>query len=183
MPKFTVEFEAPNATEFLRVLADFLDIPLSPTVTTRLIEPAGDRFPDDTDTAEVEAPVPNGDGSKRGRGRPKKTTVTPVEAREQNPAANSKPETAETPKPVSQTAQQLAASVAPAPTDLPSLDVLKAAITTAVRQAQKGEGDPAILGLLPGFKTETGLPFVMNAQEEHRPALFNLIKQAGLTLG
>jgi hypothetical protein len=72
------------------------------------------------------------------------------------------------------------ATPAPAARTMPPLDVLKQAVTTAVRAAQKSEGPKTILEMLPLFKKETGLDFVMNAQEEHREALFELVEAAGL---
>jgi hypothetical protein len=68
----------------------------------------------------------------------------------------------------------------PVPAAMPALEVLKQAVTVAVRAAQKNGGPRKILELLPDFKTETGLDFVMNAKEEHRPALFGLVQAAGL---
>jgi hypothetical protein len=68
----------------------------------------------------------------------------------------------------------------PPPPDLPPLDTLKAIVTNAVRLAQKGEGSKKILDLLPTFKDTTGLAFVMNALDEHRPALYDLVQAAGL---
>jgi hypothetical protein len=68
----------------------------------------------------------------------------------------------------------------PPPVDLPPLDTLKSVVTAAVRLAQKGEGSKVILDLLPGFKDATGLQFVMNADEKHRPALYDLVQAAGL---
>jgi hypothetical protein len=70
----------------------------------------------------------------------------------------------------------------PAPAiELPQLDALKQVVTVAVRQAQKGEGSRTILELLPAFKAKTGLAFVMEAQDQHRPALFELVQAAGLS--
>ena len=66
------------------------------------------------------------------------------------------------------------------PPDLPPLDTLKSVVTAAVRLAQKGEGSRAILDLLPGFKDATGLAFVMNAEDKHRAALYDLVQAAGL---
>jgi hypothetical protein len=63
---------------------------------------------------------------------------------------------------------------------MPTLDALKALVTQAVRGAQKKEGPGKILELLPAFKAKTGLDFVMNAKEEHRPALNALVVEAGL---
>jgi hypothetical protein len=71
---------------------------------------------------------------------------------------------------------------APAPParELPALETLKAVITTAVRLAQKGEGSKKILELLPAFKDATGLDFVMNAEDRHRAALYDLVSAADL---
>ena len=66
--------------------------------------------------------------------------------------------------------------------ELPSLEALKAVVTAAVRAAQKKEGPTTILDLLPAFKAKTKLDFVMNAKDEHRPALAELIEGAGLAL-
>lgn len=68
----------------------------------------------------------------------------------------------------------------PPPPDLPPLDALKAVVTAAVRLAQKGEGSRKIIDLLPGFKDATGLDFVMNAEDKHRGALYDLVQAAGL---
>jgi hypothetical protein len=74
-----------------------------------------------------------------------------------------------------------AAPPAPAPpVNLPPLDALKAVVTNHVRLAQKGEGSKKILDLLPGFKDRTGLTFVMNAEDKHRAALYDLVQAAGL---
>jgi hypothetical protein len=73
-----------------------------------------------------------------------------------------------------------AAPPPPPPVDLPPLDTLKSVVTAAVRLAQKGEGSKAILDLLPGFKDATGLAFVMNAEDKHRAALYDLVQAAGL---
>ena len=80
---------------------------------------------------------------------------------------------------VSPAPSQAALPAAP-PVDLPPLDTLKAVVTSAVRLAQKGEGSNKILDLLPGFKDTTGLTFVMNAEDKHRGALYDLIQAAGL---
>jgi hypothetical protein len=68
------------------------------------------------------------------------------------------------------------------PIDMPPLEVLKQAVTVAVRAAQKNGGPKKILELLPEFKTETGLDFVMNSTEAHRAALYGLVKAAGLNV-
>jgi hypothetical protein len=71
-------------------------------------------------------------------------------------------------------------AAAAAAADLPPLDTLKAVVTNAVRLAQKGEGSKKILDLLPAFKDTTGLAFVMNADDTHRAALYDLVQAAGL---
>jgi len=63
-----------------------------------------------------------------------------------------------------------------------ALQMLKDRITTAARQAMKGEGDKAILNLLPAFRDATGLDFVMNATEAHIPALIELATAAKVPL-
>ena len=64
--------------------------------------------------------------------------------------------------------------------DIPSLDAIMQALIAAVRLAQKGEGPRKILDLLPAFKDSSGLDFVMQATEEHREALFDLLQDAGI---
>ena len=51
---------------------------------------------------------------------------------------------------------------------------------SAVRLAQKGEGPRKIFDLLPAFKDSSGLDFIMEATEEHREALFDLLQDAGI---
>ena len=64
--------------------------------------------------------------------------------------------------------------------DIPSLDAIMQALIPAVRLAQRGEGPRKILDLLPAFKDSSGLDFVMQATEEHREALFDLLQDAGI---
>jgi hypothetical protein len=63
---------------------------------------------------------------------------------------------------------------------MPALEVLKQAVTVAVRAAQKNGGPKKILELLPDFKQNTNVDFIMNCREEHRAALYNLVQAAGL---
>ena len=89
------------------------------------------------------------------------------------------------PEPQPPVVVQAPAAPAPEPEperELPSLEALKAVVTAAVRAAQKKEGPTTILDLLPAFKVKTKLDFVMNAKDEHRPALAELIEGAGLAL-
>jgi hypothetical protein len=62
------------------------------------------------------------------------------------------------------------------------VDILKQAITRAVRAAQKKEGPIKILELLPAFKAKTGLQFVNDADDKHQAALFELVEDAALEL-
>jgi hypothetical protein len=109
----------------------------------------------------------------KGNGAEPEPAPEPAPKRARAPRA---PRVSVAPPPVSP-----APAVAPAPpVDLPPLDTLKAIVTNAVRLAQKGEGSKKILDLLPTFKDTTGLAFVMNALDEHRPALYDLVQAAGL---
>ena len=96
-------------------------------------------------------------------------------------ARNIPPPVAPEPRPAVPEPQPPVAQTSAAPErELPSLEALKAIVTAAVRAAQKGEGSKAILDLLPDFKAKTKTDFVMNAKEEHRPALANLLEAAGI---
>jgi hypothetical protein len=64
--------------------------------------------------------------------------------------------------------------------DIPSLDAIMQALIPAVRLAQSGKGPTKILDLLPAFKDSSGLDFVMQATEEHRKALLDLLQDAGI---
>ena len=102
-------------------------------------------------------------------------------------ARNIPPPAAPEPTPKVPEPQPPVIAQAPAPEpeperELPSLEALKAVVTAAVRAAQKKEGPTTILDLLPDFKAKTKLDFVMNAKDEHRPALADLIEGAGLAL-
>ena len=102
-------------------------------------------------------------------------------------ARNIPPPAAPEPTPKVPEPQPPVIAQAPAPEpeperELPSLEALKAVVTAAVRAAQKKEGPTTILDLLPAFKSKTKLDFVMNAKDEHRPALAELIEGAGLAL-
>jgi hypothetical protein len=99
----------------------------------------------------------------------------PKKATRAKPSATKAP----TPEPDDEPEVLPPAPMPPAP-HMPTLEVLKQAVTVAVRAAQKNGGPKKILELLPDFKSETGLDFVMNAKEEHRPALFGLVRAAGL---
>jgi len=105
---------------------------------------------------------------------------------EPEPASESAPKRARAPRaprvPVAPPPVSPAPAVAPAPPvdDPPPLNTLVSVVTTGVRLAQKGEGSKKILDLLPGFKDATGLTFVMNAEDKHRTALYDLCVAAGL---
>jgi hypothetical protein len=64
---------------------------------------------------------------------------------------------------------------------LPDLETLKGLVVNAVKSARAG-GDGAILSFLPTFKKATKLPFVMEAKDEHRAALLDLLTKAGIAV-
>jgi hypothetical protein len=64
---------------------------------------------------------------------------------------------------------------------LPDLETLKGLVVNAVKSARAG-GDGAILTFLPAFKKTTKLPFVMEAKDEHRAALLDLLTKAGIAV-
>lgn len=102
------------------------------------------------------------------------------------------PESAPSPAPAKKTRGSRAAPPPIAPSEppppptpaieYPPLDTLKSIVTDAVRKAQKGEGPKAILELLPKFKDTTGLAFVMEAEDKHRAALYDLVVTADLSI-
>jgi hypothetical protein len=179
MSKISVVFEAETPDKLLQLVLNYalqnkkppswLGQPLDPEAQQAEAE-AREQL-DAEDAAEDEArhakgngadpepePTPAPEPAKRARA-PRAPRVSPV------PAA---------PAPAA------AAAPTPPPVDLPPLDTLKSVVTAAVRLAQKGEGSKAILDLLPGFKDATGLQFVMNAEDKHRAALYDLVQAAGL---
>lgn len=102
----------------------------------------------------------------------KGATKTPPPAPPVAAAPEPEPEPVPTPAP-----EPTAAPVG----ETPSLETLKALVTQAVLAARKGNGaEHKITNLLPGFKTKTGLNFVMEAKEEHKAALHDLVIEAGL---
>jgi hypothetical protein len=106
---------------------------------------------------------------KPKRGRPAKPAPAP------DPKLP-EPEQAPAPEPAPTVNALVAAN------DAARLQFLKDAITTTARAAMNGKGDKKILDLLPAFREATGLDFVMNAREEHIPALVQLAEQAGVPL-
>ena len=140
-----------------------LDYPAQPSTSLT-------NFPDDVEASPAPEPDPIPEPApkppKPTSRKPRSTqTVTP-------PAPEPEPEPAPEPEPELE-------PEAPA-RDLPTVEVLKAIVTQAVRLAQKKEGPAKILELLPEFKKATGLGFVMEAEEKHRAALADLIDAAGL---
>ena len=128
---------------------------------------------------EPEAPEPAPAPRSHKKARSASPAPTPPEL-EPEPAPA--PKVPEPQPPVAQapaTAIPVAQAAAPE-RELPSLEALKAVVTAAVRAAQKKEGPTTILDLLPAFKTRTKLDFVMNSQEQHRQALYDLVTQAGV---
>ena len=130
-------------------------------------------FPDNADLPEPEAVVPDDPDAVAPP-----TAAPPVAPRRSHKKANS----AQAPAPA--TAPEPAPEPLPEPTtrEIPPLDVLKSAVTKAVRAAQKNEGNKKVLDLLPGFKQKTGLDFIMSAENKHRVDLFDLIEAAGIEL-
>ena len=106
----------------------------------------------------------------------------PKKARNASPAPTPPEPAPSVPEPQPPVVAQVPAAPAPQERELPSLEALKAVVTAAVRAAQKKEGPTTILDLLPDFKAKTKLNFVMEAKDEHRPALADLIENAGLAL-
>jgi hypothetical protein len=175
MPKFTISIETDDADQFTTFLK-LLDGrgPSDPTDKGPSASTVGDRFPDDGDSGNEIANERLDEATKVAkRGRPSKT----------KPAVSPPPADAGAMSPT-KAAFQASVDATDAATNayLPSLENLVHAVTTAVRLAQKGEGDDKILDLLPDFKKKTGLDFVMNATDTHRAALFELVKAAGLQL-
>jgi hypothetical protein len=159
MPKFTLTIET----------SDILD--LRALLSVAAMATGEDEIPLPTGTALPASP-PVAAAAPPARGRPSKAKAAASAPTGGNGG-------------VSQTMAAFQASVDatdPDGANLPTLDVLKHAITTAVRLAQKGEGDPKILSHLPAFKTKTGLDFVMHATDDHRAALFELATKAGIAL-
>jgi hypothetical protein len=106
----------------------------------------------DNNNGDAPAPTP---APARKKGRPPRVSAAPAPAPPATPEASKPPAR-----------------------EIPALDTLKAAVTAAVRLAQKGEGSKKILELLPDFKDATGLAFIMNSAEEHRGALYDLVLAA-----
>ena len=177
MPKMTLTVEVSDAhelfefietfnTSFLNVIEEHSLI-ASPTIKTALNAISGHAALTEPEPEPEPAPAPAPRSHKKTRNA--SPAPTPPE-----PAPS-------VPEPQPPVAAQ--APAAPAPErELPSLDALKALVTAAVRAAQKKEGPTTILDLLPAFKAKTKLDFVMNAKDEHRQALADLIEGAGLAL-
>ena len=137
--------------------ADFPDEPEKTTL--------GQIFDEEEAKAEA-APAPAPAAPRSHKKKPPATTTAPATPSE----PEVEPVPAQAPAPVQTRAREL-----------PPLDALKATVTQAVRQAQKGDGPKTILDLLPGFKAKTGLNFVMEASDVHRAALADLIDAAGIS--
>jgi hypothetical protein len=160
MSKVIFTIEAANAREMFEVLETFNTSFLNVIEEHSLVN----------ETKPTPAPPP-----------PAPTPEPPKRSHKGNSGAAKPPAPAPAPEPVAPPAP--AAPKPPAPErELPQLDALKQIITNAVRAAQKGEGPKEILALLPGFKKKTGLDFVMNAADEHREALAQLLVEAGVEL-
>lgn len=172
MNKVFLSFEAENNEELVRLVLSYAarqSRPPSwlgetpPPIDPQLQEDAATLTDEDYD-ARHSPPVP----------------ATPLPA-EPEPAKTRKPRAPRVAAAVAPTpAPEPDPSPAPVSADLPALETLKQLVTTHVRLAQKGEGSNKILDLLPKFKDTTGLDFVMNAGEKHRPALYELVVTAGI---
>jgi hypothetical protein len=162
MPSISITFEGENWYEVrTRVYDAFgLDHPAQPSTAGSEIEPAPVREPDPAPEPTLSAPKPKKSAPKTPAPKP------PVE-----PEAEPEPEPEAIPTPAPQ----------PKASEQPSLETLKAMVTQAVLAARKGNGaEHKITALLPVFKAKTGLQFVMEAKEEHRGALHDLVVEAGL---
>jgi hypothetical protein len=155
--KFHVSIECESLVEFEWLAAR---LRRERTAAAALTEETAPERPNGEAAAAAAAPA------EKGRGRPKKEAAKPAAAA----APAQAPEQAAT---ATATSNDLA---------IPSLQQLKEAITAAARKAMKKEGPTTILDLLPAFRDATGLDFIMNSQEEHRQALFELANQAGIPL-
>jgi hypothetical protein len=157
MPKFSLHIEADSLAE----LFSFFELP----PTRRTLDPR-----DEPANEPAAAPPPAAAAPKKAA--PAK--ATPKAAAAKTTTGNG---------PVSSARAALEASVDatdPSVEELPPLEYLKSIVSTAIRLAQKNEGDQKVLEHLQNFKTKTGLPFVMNSTEEHRAALYDLAVASGL---
>lgn len=166
MPKFTLTIECASQEELFNLVVHRLlrgGTAVTSSFDTDLVPEAGARFPDEPpaeEPQELETQAltpetqtpPAPPPPEKRRGRPPKT-LKPGE-----PTLNGNGEK-----------------------HLPDLDALKNAVVAAVKATKMG-GDTKVLDLLPDFKEKTGLQFVMDAKDEHRQALFDLIQKAGLEL-
>ena len=165
MTSITLHFQADSWNEIAEQMrhALFL-IPGAPQPST-----AG--FPDDVEVNPAPEPDPI---PPEPLPAPKATTRKPRSTQTATPSA---PPTVPEPEPEPE--PEVSQPTKPA-RDLPTIEALKAIVTQAVRKAQKKEGSDKILELLPAFKAKTNLGFIMEATDEHRQALADLIDAAGL---
>jgi hypothetical protein len=200
MAEIVMSFTAADAVELRRMIEAWIVVQPPSTQAERetagFVEaPSSPELLEDADTLTNEEYDAKHDPKSNGAGKPEPEPAhdptNPFQPRErpgEAPAPAKRARAARAPR-VSAPAPQEPAAPAPAPpepaappppVDLPPLDTLKAVITSAVRLAQKGEGSKKILDLLPAFKDTTGLAFVMNAEDKHRVALYDLVQAAGL---
>lgn len=175
MPKVFLSFEAENNEELTRLVLGYAarlsDLwPVEAPSTPEELEDEKTLSDEEWDAKYDDVkPSPPPDEPTSPEPKPRK----PRRGRE---AVSAPPVSAAPPPPAP---DHPAATEAPA-RELPALDTLKSVVTTAVRLAQKGEGSKKILELLPAFKDTTGLDFVMNAEDKHRAALYDLVSAADL---
>lgn len=155
MAKVIVTFEADSWHEALSAIAGVMTV-AAPSAAPPLQGRNSDFVPNEPE------PVPAPEPKRAARAKPSATKASPA------------------PEPEPELEPEAPSAPTPPASSMPALEVLKQAVTVAVRSAQKNGGPRKILELLPDFKTETGLDFVMNSKEEHRPALYNLVRAAGL---
>ena len=182
MSKVFISFEAETPSELLQLVLGYvlkgwkppsiLFEPPPPLDPQSVADDKAEISDEEYDSKHPGPSFPDGNGED-----PEPTPLTPEPAKRARAARAprvSAPAPAPAPAPT-------AAPPAP-PVDLPPLDTLKAVVTAEVRLAQKGEGSKKILDLLPAFKDATGLTFVMNAEDRHRAALYDLCVAAGLSV-
>jgi hypothetical protein len=168
MAKVSLTFEAENEQELVSLVANYLSSQrdfgwmIAKPSPSDLLEDQETLSDEEYDAKHDQAPA-----------APEAAPEPAPKARKPRAARAAAPEPAPAPAPEP-------APPAPPARELPALDTLKSVVTTAVRLAQKGEGSKKILELLPAFKDTTGLDFVMNAEDKHRAALYDLVSAADL---
>jgi len=171
MTKLFLSFEAENEDELLRLVLGYaMRQKQPPSWLDKTPPPSSPELQEDAATLSDEEYDAKHDPKSNGAAKPEPTPEPAPEPAKRARAPRAPRVSVVPPEP----------EPTPAPADLPPLDTLKAVVTNAVRLAQKGEGSKKILDLLPAFKDTTGLAFVMNAEDKHRAALYDLVQAATL---